>query len=205
MDIHKQSTGDTERKEDLEAVIQKLNHEVLNLAVTYNNLVAKYNDYSEMTATCNWDRASWPMEDYPKMEFYDASTINETLKSKDIARMKALKRTLWLKVHHLKGTVTNAQVAYKEAKKSFEMREKLWEEDQKRRDEEKEQKRIKEENRTATKLFILFIVALVLGIAAGIFSGIEFAKSGDGWGCGILIGLLVFALIYGGVGSELDL
>ena len=69
-----------------------------------------------MTATCNWDRTSGPMmEDYPKMEFYDASTINETLKSKDIARMKALKRTLWLKVHHLKDAVTNARVAYGEA------------------------------------------------------------------------------------------
>ena len=116
MDIHKQSTGDTERKEDLEAVIQKLNHDILNLVSTYNNLVAEYNDYSEMTATCNWDRTSGPMmEDYPKMEFYDASTINETLKSKDIARMKALKRTLWLKVHHLKDAVTNARVAYGEA------------------------------------------------------------------------------------------
>lgn len=205
MDIHKQSTGDTERKEDLEAVIQKLNHEVLNLVSTYNGLVADYNDYSERTATYNWDRVSWPMEDYPKMEFYDASTINGTLKSRDIAKMKVLKRTLWLRVHHLKDVVSNAKVAFEDAKKSFEMREQLWEEDQKRRDEEKEQKRIKEENKKSIKLFILFITALVLGIVAGIFSGIEFAKSGDGWGCGILIGLLVFASIYGVVGNELDL
>lgn len=205
MDIHKQSTGDTERKEDLEAVIQKLNHEVLNLVSTYNGLVADYNDYSERTATYNWDRASWPMEDYPKMEFYDASTINGTLKSGDIAKMKALKRTLWLGVHHLKDTVSNARVTFEDAKKSFEMREQLWEEDQKRKEKEKEQKRLEEQNRKNTKLMILFIVSLVLGIVVGIFSGIDFAKSGDGWGCGILFGLLVFVSIYGVVGNELDL
>lgn len=192
MDIHKQSTGDTERKEDLEAVIQKLNHDILNLVGTHNGLVAEYNDYSEMTATCNWDRASWPMEDYPKMEFYDANTINGTLKSKDIARMKALKRTLWLKVNHLRDAVTNARVAYGEAKKAYDLREQLWEEEQKRKEKEREQKRLEEENKESTKFIIMFIIFLVLGIVVGICSGIQCAQSGEGWGWGVFFGFLTF-------------
>ena len=205
MDIHKQSTGDTERKEDLEAVIQKLNHEILNLVGDYNGLVADYNNYSEMTQKYNWDMSSWPSSAYPEMVFYDASTINGTLKSGDVAKMKALKRSLWLKVHHLKDVVSNAKVAFEEAKKSFEMREQLWEVDQKRRDEEKEQERIKEKNRKSVTFVVVFILILAFSLFLGISSGIQCAQNGEGWGWGVALGLFTFFSLFGVVGNELHL
>ena len=158
-----------------------------------------------MTQKYNWDMSSWPSSAYPGMEFYDANTINGTLKSGDITKMKTLKRTLWLKVHHLKDIVSNARVAFEGAKKSFEMREQLREEDQKRRDEEKEQERIKEEKRKNTRFVVAFILILAFSLFFGISSGIQCAQSGEGWGWGIAIGLFTFLSLFGVVGNELHL
>ena len=201
-DMEDRGTGDLIKKEDLQEETRKLSNKILDFVSTYNGLVADVND---LQGQINGMEGFYMEEKVYAINFYSEEEVNETLKSMDYDRIKKLGSKINLGIYKLKKQKGELQREWEDAKVRWDARYKALDEEREKRLEERRQKEMEEEKRKSTKLLILFIVSLILGIVSGIFSGIQCAQSGEGWGCGILIGFLVFFSVCGVVGNELDL
>lgn len=197
-ELREKSIGKSVRQEVLDEQIITLKLNILNKVTLYNNLVK---DIEALAIQCNsYD----PNPGTYIFKLFDATIVNETLKTHDYEKLSALSKTLDSGIARLQSkkiTFESSLSSLKQAAGLRQMFEKHKREQMMAQEALERQKKIDESNKRITVKFILALLFTAAVTALSIFAFVHFHYN---WWSGLIIGIATMCLSIYFIGESED-